>query len=130
MILLTIRTDKPVAELGLYDNTTQLAYEVWEAHRALGTTMHAKLAELLEKTDTELEDIEGIVCFQGPGSFTGLRIGLTVANALSYALHIPIVASRDPHWLETGITGILSGATETIALPFYGSEAHITPQKK
>ena len=75
-------------------------------------------------------DIGGIVCFQGPGSFTGLRIGLTVANALSYSYHLPIVAAQDPQWLETGIRRLESGETDDLALPFYGADAHITQQKK
>jgi tRNA threonylcarbamoyladenosine biosynthesis protein TsaB len=41
-----------------------------------------------------MHDIEGVVCFKGPGSFTGLRIGLTVGNALAYAQNIPVVASK------------------------------------
>lgn len=35
MIILSIRTDKPEAEVGLYKDSVQLAYETWTAHRAL-----------------------------------------------------------------------------------------------
>jgi tRNA threonylcarbamoyladenosine biosynthesis protein TsaB len=74
--------------------------------------------------------VQGIVCFQGPGSFTGLRIGLTVANALAYSYQLPIVASQEPRWLEAGIGRLLAGETDDQALPFYGTDVHITPQKK
>ena len=74
--------------------------------------------------------MDGIVCFQGPGSFTGLRIGLTVANALAYGLNVPVVACQDPHWLEIGVARLAKGESDHLALPFYGAEAHITPQKK
>src|ERR1700694_4379725 len=100
MIILTVRTDKPEAEIGLYDNEKQLVYEVWLAHRKLAETIHKKIAELLNTINKNLSDIEGIVCFKGPGSFTGLRIGLTVANALAYAQNIPIVVRSDPDWRE------------------------------
>jgi hypothetical protein len=92
MIILTLRTDKPESELGLYDDEKQLAYEAWHAHRELAETIHKKLAEILKDASKELSDIEGVVCFKGPGSFTGLRIGLSVGNALAYAQSIPIVA--------------------------------------
>jgi len=130
MIILTIRTDKPEAEIGLYDGTIQLAYEVWTAHRQLAETLHGKIEGMLQKQHKEWGDLEGIVCYQGPGSFTGLRIGLTVGNALAYSYGLPIVANQDPDWLETGIARLVAGENDTQALPYYGTDAHITPQKK
>ena len=130
MIILTIRTDKPEAEIGLYDNKSQLTYEVWQAHRALAETLHQKIAELLNQNSKELQDIEGIVAFRGPGSFTGLRIGLTVANALSYSLAVPVVTSANPEWLEHGITRLLAGESDPLALPEYGAPVRITLPKK
>lgn len=129
MIILTIRTDKPEAEVGLYNDTKQLAYICWQAHRELGATIHTKIDELLHAQAHTLHDVQGIVCFQGPGSFTGLRIGLTVGNALAYALNIPIVATQEPRWLEQGIADLLAGKNEKIALPEYGSPVHTTEQK-
>ena len=130
MIILTLRTDKPEAEIGLYDGSSQLAYEIWTAHRQLAETLHAKIEALLAGQDKQLTDLEGIVCYQGPGSFTGLRIGLTVANALSYSYDLPIVAQQDPEWLETGLARLQQGERDTLALPYYGADAHITLPKK
>jgi tRNA threonylcarbamoyladenosine biosynthesis protein TsaB len=130
MIILTLRTDKPDAEIGLYDGDTQLAYETWQAHRELAETIHQKIEALLQAQHKTLQDVQGIACYQGPGSFTGLRIGLTVANTLSYSLGIPVVAAQDPEWLETAISRLQNGGSGTVALPFYGADAHITPPKK
>ena len=130
MIILTIRTDKPEAEIGLYDDQTQLAYETWSAHRQLAETIHQKINALLAGQQQTLQALHGIVCYQGPGSFTGLRIGLTVGNALAYSLGVPIVAAQDPAWLEAGIRRLVRGKVDEIALPYYGAEAHITPPKK
>lgn len=130
MIILTIRTDKPEAEIGLYHDHGQLAYETWQAHRELGQTIHLKVHELLQSQDKDWKDVEGIVTFQGPGSFTGLRIGLTVANALAYAQNIPIVAVMDENWTNDGIGRLLKGENDKIALPEYGAEANITKPRK
>src|ERR1019366_326519 len=100
MLLLTMRTDKPDAELGLYEDEKQLKYETWAAHRELAETIHQKLADMLIAQGRTLRDVEGIVVFKGPGSFTGLRIGITVANTLAYSLGLPIVATEEPQWLE------------------------------
>jgi len=130
VIILTIRTDKPEAEIGLYDNETQLAYQTWQAHRLLAETIHRQIESLLSGQQKTLKDLDGIVCFQGPGSFTGLRIGLTVANALSYSYQLPIVAAQDPAWLETGLRRLANGENDKLALPFYGADAHITLPRK
>lgn len=129
MLILTIRTDKPEAEVGLYQEKTQLAYEVWEAHRELSNTIHVKIKDILQSQGKAFKDIEGIVCYEGPGSFTGLRIGITVADTLAYGLNIPIVATTDD-WIEQGIARLLAGENDRIALPHYGAPVHITQQKK
>lgn len=44
----------------------------------------------LEKAGITLQDLNHIYCEKGPGSFTGLRVGFAIANALSLALLIPV----------------------------------------
>jgi tRNA threonylcarbamoyladenosine biosynthesis protein TsaB len=130
MIILTIRTDQPESEIGLFENTAQLGYVVWQAHRSLGITIHLKIAEVLAGSDRVLQDVQGVVVFQGPGSFTGLRIGLTVANTLAGALSVPIVGGKNPGWLESGIAALLAGQSDICVMPDYGSEVHITSPTK
>lgn len=130
MIILTIKTDNPEAELALYDDDTQLAQEVWHAHRQLAETIHLKIEELLKKQHKDWQDITGIVCFAGPGSFTGLRIGLSVGNALAYGLSALIVSTNGEQWAEEGIKRLLAGDSDPLALPEYGAEAHITTPRK
>lgn len=130
MIILTIRTDKPVAEIGLYEDYDCLAQEAWEAHRSLAETIHGKIETLLKSRQKTWHDIEGLACYKGPGSFTGLRIGLSVGNALAYGLNRPIVGSTGLNWQKSGIAALLSGKNEQTVLPEYGSPVHITIPKK
>jgi tRNA threonylcarbamoyladenosine biosynthesis protein TsaB len=51
-----------------------------------------KINELLDGQRVSLKDIEAIVAVKGPGSFTGVRIGLASAKALAEALGIPLIA--------------------------------------
>lgn len=130
MIVLTIRTDRPEAEVGLFDSDSQLAYETWPAHKELSATLHTKITEILKQQGKELSNVEGIVCFAGPGSFTGLRIGITVADALAYGLDTPVVATQGSDWIKQGITRLQKGENDHIALPQYGAPAHITQPRK
>lgn len=130
MLILTVRTDKLESEIGLFDDERQLAYETWSAHRALAETIHQKIDELLKSQGKKAAEIGGIAAFAGPGSFTGLRIGLSVANALAYSLDIPIVGIEgEANWLQKGIAGLKSGQNDTSVMPKYGADVHITLPK-
>lgn len=129
MLILTIRTDKQAAEIGLYEDQVRLAYETWQAHRELAETINTKIIDVLQLADKRLHELEGLVAFKGPGSFTGLRIGLTVANALAYSLRIPVVSGMDDRWLQLGIGRLLENYDEKIAVPEYGALPHITAPK-
>ncbi|MDP2637748.1 MAG: tRNA (adenosine(37)-N6)-threonylcarbamoyltransferase complex dimerization subunit type 1 TsaB [Candidatus Levybacteria bacterium] len=48
------------------------------------------IEKILKKYKISLKDISEIKINEGPGSYTGLRVGLSIANALSFALKIPI----------------------------------------
>ena len=130
MLILTLRTDKPEAEVGLFEGDDKLAYSTWQAHRQLAETIHLKIRELLESQGRSLAELEGILVFKGPGSFTGLRIGISVANSLAYSLDIPIVSTGGASWVGKGISNIAAGADEHAALPEYGSPPHITTPKR
>jgi len=129
MIILTIRTDKPEAEIGLYDDHNQLSYKTWLAHRQLAESLHNVIKLQLEDSNLSWSSINAIVCFKGPGSFTGLRIGLSVGNALAYGLGVPIVASSG-NWIEIAIKRLINHESDPVALPDYGSDVHISLPRK
>jgi tRNA threonylcarbamoyladenosine biosynthesis protein TsaB len=130
MFILTVRTDKPEAEIGLYQGTEQLVYVPWPAHRELAETIHLKLRAMLDTKQKDLHDVEGIVFYKGPGSFTGLRIGASVANALAEGTGAAIIGSAGEQWIEDGIKRLLAGEADKLALPEYGAAPHITAPRK
>lgn len=130
MIILTLRTDKPEAEIGLFDGDKQLAYETWAAHRQLAETIHIKIREILADNSKDWPDIQAIVVYEGPGSFTGLRIGLAVANTIAYGLNLPIVGTTGDDWAATGLSTLLNGGNDNQVMPEYGAPVHITAPRK
>ena len=130
MLTLTIRTDKPESELGLYQDSKQLAYKTWSAHRQLAETIHHQLQTLLQNNKVELGNLTGLVIYQGPGSFTGLRIGTSVANALADSLKLPIIGANNANWQSHGIDQLVAGKNEYPVTPEYGGRAFTTKPVK
>jgi tRNA threonylcarbamoyladenosine biosynthesis protein TsaB len=129
-MILAIRADKPRAELYLCNDTAKLAELKWQAHLKLAETLNAKIEEILNKSSISYKDLDGVVIFKGPGSFTGLRIGMSVANALAYAQTISIVATAGEEWLELGNKALAGGHNDKLAIPEYGAPAHTTQPRK
>lgn len=112
------------------DNPTHDYTYTWQADRQLADGLLEFLVETLLKHNITLTQLAGIGVFAGPGSFTGLRIGMTVLNALAADHHIPIVCTRGDNWQSIAIQRLHAGEDEQVALPFYGNDANITTPRK
>ena len=66
--------------------------ELSEQNFSHAEKLHVFIEELLLETNVALKDIQAIAVSQGPGSYTGLRIGISAAKGLCYALSIPLIA--------------------------------------
>jgi tRNA threonylcarbamoyladenosine biosynthesis protein TsaB len=121
--VLYLDTSESEAVLAIYDDTKRLVEERWRADRELSKTLSPKYAELLEKSQITSDDLTGICVFVGPGSFTGLRIGISFANGLAFSLEIPIYETTQKE-------SISLNHPKEIALPLYGAEPNITKPKQ
>lgn len=128
-MILLLDTSTPVCKLSLVDGDWRYDDE-WEANRELAKGILSYLHTHLEKNGKSWKDISGIVGFQGPGSFTGLRIGLTVLNTLADSEDIPIVGATGENWQAEGLTRLEADENDHIVLPEYGGEANITKPRK
>ena len=129
-MILLINTSSMICQIiFLFDDNSSKQYD-WQADRTLAKNLLAFLRDKLDENNKTWSDISAIGVFQGPGSFTGLRIGLTVMNTIADAQNIPIVGARGEDWQKEVIDKISSGINEKIVMPFYGGEAHITSPKR
>lgn len=106
-----------------------VATDKWASGRTLSEDLLSRIVHLVEANSADIQSLTGIIIFSGPGSFTSLRIGHTVANALADGLSIPVVGALDENWIEEGIIDFKTSGTKEPALPFYGSEPNITKPK-
>lgn len=128
-MILLLDTSTPVCKLSLVDGDWRYDDE-WQADRTLAKGLLGYLQSQLQKHNKSWSDITAIGVFKGPGSFTGLRIGLTVVNTIADSQSIPIIGSVGEDWQDDVMKRLQSGENEKMVMPYYGSEAHITKPKK
>ena len=116
-------------QLTLIDGDKRTDYE-WVAERNLARDMLAYLRDRLAENEASFADISGIGVFRGPGSFTGLRIGLAVLNTIAHEQRIPIVGVTGDAWREECLARLQNGRNDEIVLPEYGAEARVTKPRK
>jgi len=128
-MIVLLDTSTPLCRLTIVDGDTRHNNE-WQADRQLAKGLLGWLHERLAEQGADWSHITGLGAFMGPGSFTGLRIGLTVMNTLADSLHVPIVGGRGDDWQNDVLSRLSDGQNDQIVLPFYGSEANITTPRK
>ena len=74
------------------DGKTISCKEIAELGYSHAEKLHLFIEEVISEAGISLSDLKAIAVSQGPGSYTGLRIGVSAAKGLSYALQIPLLA--------------------------------------
>ena len=128
-MIILLDTSTAVCKLDIVVGDNVLSYE-WESGRQLAKGLLSFIKDCLDKNDYKWDDISGLGVFEGPGSFTGLRIGLTTMNTIASARKVPIVASKGDGWRGEVLSKLNAGHDVKITLPYYGSEPKITASKK
>lgn len=90
MKILSIDTTSMMGSVAITDDHRLLASEEQGVHRSHSEKLLVAIDHLLYIAGIEKKDIEAIAVATGPGSFTGLRIGLGVAKGMALALGVPI----------------------------------------
>ena len=97
--------------------------KIWRAKTHQSEELLPAIDELLRKNKVGLKNLGQIIVNIGPGSFTGTRVGVATANALSFALKIPVVGIKGKNKSLEKITP--SG----YVAPFYNQKPNITTPK-
>ncbi len=89
--LLLIETSGRVGRVGLATGTELVAERALDASRRHARDLAPAVAELLRERQWRPRDLAGVIVSLGPGSYTGLRVGIMSAKALAYALGCPAI---------------------------------------
>ncbi len=104
MRVLALDTSTPVTTCALLEDEAV----VWEK----SIEPPAKAGDVLPGALGDLQGVQGIAVGLGPGSFTGLRVGLAAAKALAYALKLPLAGASSLQALALDHKGLVHAATE------------------
>ena len=78
--------------------------EIAEQNFSHAEKLHVFIEQILVESDVQFSELNAIAVSQGPGSYTGLRIGVSSAKGFSYALNIPLIAVDTLQLLAKQIT--------------------------
>ena len=90
MLVLSIDTSSDICSLSLYKNNDFLYYKESNTELKHSVTLFSMITEMLKQTKIKINELDYIAVSNGPGSFTGLRIGVATALGLAYKDNIKI----------------------------------------
>ena len=94
MLLLSLETSSPICSVALHRlaDGTLLGQSELRLDKSHSTHLTVLIGQMLENTGHGMADLAAVAVSDGPGSYTGLRIGAAAAKGLCFALDIPLLA--------------------------------------
>lgn len=93
MYILNLETATRNCSVALAKNgETILCKEIAEIGFSHAEKLHVFIEEIIKEANINFSDLKAIAVSKGPGSYTGLRIGVSAAKGLSFALNIPLIS--------------------------------------
>ncbi|MEA3460228.1 MAG: tRNA (adenosine(37)-N6)-threonylcarbamoyltransferase complex dimerization subunit type 1 TsaB [Bacteroidota bacterium] len=92
-LILHIETATDICSVALSEGDRQLSLIESGLERSHAKLLNTFIRQAAEQAGKALKELNGVAVSKGPGSYTGLRIGVSTAKGLAYALEIPLLAS-------------------------------------
>ena len=90
-MIVAIDSSTDTASLALAQDGEVLAETSWRCGQNHSVELLPRLTKLLEEAKVSLKDASCVIVAKGPGSFNGLRVGLSTAKGLAFSLDVPII---------------------------------------
>jgi tRNA threonylcarbamoyladenosine biosynthesis protein TsaB len=121
ILVLDTATRTPLIGLARPDGSL-VGQRQWQSHHRHGEELLQRIDELLAEAGVARGDLSGVVVGTGPGSFTGLRIGLATAKTIAYSLGIPLVGISSTLALAAATT---ADGEVSVTLPAGASDRYV-----
>lgn len=93
-LILNIDTATEVAAISISENDRVIDFATNNNQKDHASFLHPAIKILLQKADVSINKLNAIAVTAGPGSYTGLRVGMAAAKGLCYALNIPLITNN------------------------------------
>jgi tRNA threonylcarbamoyladenosine biosynthesis protein TsaB len=90
-MLLAIDTATKILALALHDGDTLIAEQMWHTANRHNTLLASSVQQMMEICNVSMTELTAIAVTIGPGSYTGLRIGVAFAKGMASANHLPLI---------------------------------------
>lgn len=129
--IIHLDTADKLTRIRLYNHAGQTIDKMeWPARFNQSEELLQRIDDLLKKNQVAKADLSGILVNRGPGSFTGLRVGITTANFLAYSLNVPVVELKKEEKITNGLKKIaIQKGYNKSAEVFYDCKPRITSKK-
>ena len=107
-LILSMETSTAVCSVALHDNGRLVALMEVHQEYSHASKLATLVSELMRVAEIKIDKIGAIAVSSGPGSYTGLRIGTSLAKGLCYSLDIPLVAIPTLKILARAVSNISS----------------------
>jgi tRNA threonylcarbamoyladenosine biosynthesis protein TsaB len=114
MTVLAIDTSNQALGVALYDEDKVIGEYITNVKKNHSVRIMPAIQMLMRDCERSPKDLTKIVVAQGPGSYTGLRIGVTIAKTLAWSLHLPLVGISSLEILAAGAGRYFNGAVAPI----------------
>lgn len=114
--ILCLETATPVCSVGLWINNEVVALRELESPNSHSSVITQFIEEVLQEAGITLANLSAVAVSAGPGSYTGLRIGVSTAKGLCYAQGLPLIAISPLQAMASGYKNRLPIETRTKAL--------------
>jgi tRNA threonylcarbamoyladenosine biosynthesis protein TsaB len=91
-LILSLETATSVCSAALHDDDKLIAAEEYNIPQSTASHLSVLIDQLFKRTDLQPSQLRAVAVSAGPGSYTGLRIGVATAKGFCYALNIPLIA--------------------------------------
>ncbi len=91
-LILQIETTTASCSVSLSENGSVLVTKEIDERNIHASALSVFITEVMESAQVQMEQLSAVAVSRGPGSYTGLRIGVSMAKGICYALDIPLIA--------------------------------------
>ncbi len=108
-LILSIETSTDVCSVALHESGELLASQIHQIEKSHSSLLPGIAGEILEEIDKKFKDLDAVAISAGPGSYTGLRIGITTVKGFCFSMEIPLISVDTLDIFTAAVAGKFKG---------------------